>query len=342
MKLRRLRDALIILTTTFLFAEVALRALPLVVGDPLRSVIREAERIPYSSARTYGGTRVLLPPPAAADIVVVGDSFPFGTYVRAADAFPSLLAEQLHTTVINLAVGSQAPAQYQRMVELSARYTPRLVLYCIFANDFIDEHAPPQPLDEAPFGSRPGDAALYVPAIGWRDRAEAMARRASNLSLLNLLRKIYAQPAAANQSVPWRRAGLSYLFAPATYWDPQIDWNVAAVQRATATNAEFVRMADAFGRQKGFRLVVVLVPSKELVHGPMVGDAIYRDSHYRTYQELSSLVAALQIPVVDLTPELRARAAQGVQLYHTIDGHWNEAGHRAAAEVLSGVVNDRR
>lgn len=336
---RRVREALSIAAVTIAIGEIGLRLLPFAVDDPLRSLIREAQRIPLSNARTYGGTRVLLPPVVHADVVIVGDSFPFGTYVRESDTFAALLARSTGTTIVNLAVGSQSPQQYQRMVELAVRYHPSLVIYCVFANDFTYAgNVVPRTLsDDVPFGGRPEDEALYLEAPRWADRVERVGRQLSNASVINLLRKLMSQPAATHQSVRWQRDDLSYAFASAAYWDSQIDWNTPAVQRGTALNATFIENADRFLRAHGSRLLVVLEPSKEMVYGPVVGDAIYRGSHYQTYLELAARLSNSGVAVVDLTPALRNLGANH-QLFHTIDGHWNEPGHRAVADILQPMV----
>jgi hypothetical protein len=339
-RLRWLRDAIFIALTTFLLAEAGLRALPLFVGDPLKSLIVEARRIPLSNTRTYGGTRILLPAAADADMVVVGDSMAFGTYVRERDTFAAVLARDTGRRVVNLSVGSQTALQYQRMAEVSVAYRPELLIYSLFANDFLydGEVAIRQLAADVPVGGRAEDRALYLERIDLKDRTVAIGKWFSNLSAINLLRKLLAQPAAAHQSVAWQRGPLSYMFAPAGYWDPQIDWTTPAVRRATAINAALIEQTGAFARAHGIRLIVLLMPSKEMVHGPMVGDAIFRDTHHQTYRELAARLRAQQIEVIDLTPALRARAAAGHQLFHTIDGHLNEEGHRTVAAALVGAT----
>ncbi len=47
------------------------------------------------------------------------------------------------------------------------------------------------------------------------------------------------------------------------------------------------------------------------------------------------------LPVLDLSPALRSAAAEGEQLYFTLDGHWTAAGHRMAAEALEDFMAPR-
>jgi hypothetical protein len=48
------------------------------------------------------------------------------------------------------------------------------------------------------------------------------------------------------------------------------------------------------------------------------------------------------IPFLDLTPAFRAAASDGATLYNYADTHWNDAGHRLAAEALIEVLGKAR
>jgi hypothetical protein len=72
-----------------------------------------------------------------------------------------------------------------------------------------------------------------------------------------------------------------------------------------------------------------------------------RKSTKRTLPFLDTSVEAFRIlakeagmRAIDLTPELRRRAARGEALYHPFDSHWNSAGRRAAAETIALALED--
>jgi hypothetical protein len=330
-RFRWLRDLVAIAAVTLLLAELGLRALPWVVGDPLKSLIEEAGRIPLSNVRVYsgfsGGTRRLLPPTQAADVLVVGDSVPFGTYVREADTFPALLEKDTGKKVINLAVGSQAPPQYNRMVEIGLqRYSPKLLLYCIFANDFDYPSAPKE------------DSELFLPELNTAERAAMLVKRLTNLSRLYQLRKLMQQPSVGFASVPWKDGDLSFMFAPAAYWDRLVGWDTPAVKEAVEINAGLAGAAKRLADGKASAFAAVLLPSKEMVYGPIAGDRIYRDAHYETYRQLTARLEASGIRTVDMTGELQKAAHTRQKLFHTIDGHLNENGHRLIAAALGSAI----
>src|SRR5262245_26333828 len=111
----RLMSTALIALLTFLLLELALRLLPFVLSEPQASFFSEAARIPISNTRMYDGVAIALPPTADAEVLVVGDSVPFGSYVSAEETFPARLQEATGMRVINLSVGSMGPHEYNRM-----------------------------------------------------------------------------------------------------------------------------------------------------------------------------------------------------------------------------------
>lgn len=333
------------LVTTFLLLEVALRLLPSFAREPLRSLVLEAGRIPLSNRRILpGGVQIFLPVLQHADILVVGDSFPFGTYVDGKHTFPSRLAERLQVMVANLAVASQSPPAYNRMLEIGSRYHPKLVLYCLFANDFNygSEFEARSISSENANKTLPGDAELFVTEPSAQQRLGIALRHLTNLSLSYQLYKLLQQPAQKVPSVEWRKDVIYFKFAGRGYWDNWVGWQTPQVQEGTRFNVRL--MAQAFQRVHGLasHLLVVLQPSKEMVYAPFVGDlaaSIYDESHYETYVRVAEMLGREHIPYVDLTPELRRVAAESPQpLYHAIDGHWNERGHDEVARILASYI----
>src|SRR3970040_3194742 len=55
-------------------------------------------------------------------------------------------------------------------------------------------------------------------------------------------------------------------------------------------------------------------------------------------ETFSRLLSARDIPYLDLTPIFRMQAQSGEALYYPIDGHWNQAGHKLAADSAGAVI----
>jgi lysophospholipase L1-like esterase len=58
-------------------------------------------------------------------------------------------------------------------------------------------------------------------------------------------------------------------------------------------------------------------------------------------RRLRDLAADLEVPFLDLTEAFRAHSAAGEQLVFPIDGHWNPAGHRLAAQEIAAWLRER-
>jgi len=335
--------ALLLLVSLMLF-EGTLRICAPLLPEPARSMVQEANRIRLCNTRMFDGTAILLPEAQQADVVVVGDSFPFGTYVRARDAFPAQLGRATGLRVVNLGVGSTAPPEYNRLVDVGLRYSPALVVYCVFANDFnlasvVQGQDPPAVTATA--GRLARDDRLFRRETTTQMQLQTLRKRLTNLSLLLQIFKMHRQPIAKNRDqVPECVNGRCFIFAGTNFWDSQISWDDPAVRRSTETIAALIQRVGELGRQSRFSMLVTLIPSKEMVYGTSAksGPRIYSEAHHRTYDELKARVDAMGIPCLDLTLRLREIAKSGVPLYFSMDGHFDEEGHAQVAALLAGYL----
>src|SRR3970040_2780004 len=55
-------------------------------------------------------------------------------------------------------------------------------------------------------------------------------------------------------------------------------------------------------------------------------------------ETFSRLLSARDIPYLDLTPIFRMQAQSGEALYYPIDGHWNQAGYKLAADTAAPII----
>ena len=98
-----------------------MRLAPAFLQEPARSALEEAARIRLSNVRMYPRqTGIRLPASERADILVVGDSFPFGIYEAAEDVYATLVGNVLQKNVVNLGIASTQPSTYNRMLEVGA------------------------------------------------------------------------------------------------------------------------------------------------------------------------------------------------------------------------------
>jgi len=91
--------------------------------------------------------------------------------------------------------------------------------------------------------------------------------------------------------------------------------------------------------RSGLRLLVVLVPTKRQIYGPMLEPPSRSlDAAFGSFARLDEDLRARGVAVVNLAPifrrEAEARVARGELLYWRDDTHWNPAGIRLAAEEI--------
>ncbi len=338
---RRCLTLILIFLLTFGSLELSLRWLTPFSPQPLKSLLSESAQHSFSNRRLHGtwknGTAILLPPIETKDVLFVGDSFPFGSYVKEENTFPVRFETLTGRTIVNLGVPATGLGSYNRMLEVGHSYHPRQVFYCIFSNDFSDEGPPPsRPLFIANgTKSLPGDSRLFLRKLSLRQQAKDAIKQIIHASLAYRLFNQWLH-AGSFHSLPTFWEKHFFLFAHKDFADRVLQ-DPAAEIRLEAV-AELIREAHKFTSHWPSQFTVVLLPPKEFVYGPLLGEAgklMYEDAHYRRFQKLMRLLDASKISYIDTTPFLRKRAAEKVKLYFSIDGHFSEEGHNAVSELLA-------
>ncbi len=129
-----------------------------------------------------------------------------------------------------------------------------------------------------------------------------------------------------------------YQTPPAPAWQAAFDLTAALIEEM---------QAEAQGMGAGF--AVVLANSQEEIYP---GEWQRIEARYprmqgkdwsveQPRQEALRILAQAGIPSLDLVPIFVAAAADGARLHFPINGHWNEAGHRLAAEALAGFLHEQ-
>jgi hypothetical protein len=98
-------------------------------------------------------------------------------------------------------------------------------------------------------------------------------------------------------------------------------------------------------RGHGLKVVVLLVPDKYTVYGPLTPDASWEPEGGRLLAGIEERLRSSGIPAVNVTSLFRARAAEGLSrheyLYWRDDTHWNARGIALAADAVWQEVSAR-
>ena len=279
------------------------------------------------------GFRNVWPWPAAADIVVVGDSFVFGYGVMDQQAWPAVLNHALpQYCTLNLGLIGAGPEQYLRVYETFGRQMqPRVLLIgMLMANDGWDAVM--------------FDHWLALGATGnymkWRDYGRYIFTPRDPIEgLKNLGRRYsYLYNLAQGAYKTWRWGGLEILpFADGSQLQLVPSQLGEATARAQPDQPGFDLILKALTRlhtlatANNTHVLVIFQPGKEEVYLPLLGKPAVDPG--------AALHLALDqqgIDTLDLTNAFRQHAQAGERLFFEVDGHPNQYGYKLIAqEVLA-------
>lgn len=261
------------------------------------------------------------PWPTPARAVLLGDSMAFGYGAPDGQDWPTRLRERLPGLgLVNLGLIGSGTLQHERIYgRFAAPLQPPLTLLALFAgNDLDDDRAFARWLEQGARGSYrrfrgQGDRWLDGGVVGLVQRthlfwfATELARGLANRSRGRTLE--LADGTRLQLVLP----------RPDAYTSADLDRTVAAVARLR-------RKVEAGGG----RLLVLLMPTKEEVYLPLLGESAASPS-----AAVGARLAEQGLTTLDLGEALRARATRdGRPLYFAIDGHPNSAGQAIIAEAV--------
>jgi hypothetical protein len=301
----------------------------------------------------------LEPAPGERRVAFVGDSFVEGFSADAESALPAAFAARaraagLRVEALNLGVAGAGLASYARLLrDALPLLRPQDVLLVLYANDLL-----PLPFDPAwlagaptPERARPLEPRLLYVLRAWR--AGRRVPRRWHEAPFNYL------PAVPDPRNPWSaersaaelarfvpedlaRAMRAGRFNPAlARWFP---WAREALRRPVDWTPHLAALAD-FAQSREVRLLVVYIPTKSQVsdrylahqarYSPPGSALRLSGGEWQGHARgLARSCAALDLPFLDLGPELRAREAAGPELFWSYDDHLRSRGYRALAEVV--------
>jgi lysophospholipase L1-like esterase len=270
------------------------------------------------------GFRNSSPWPQRAHIVVLGDSMAFSYGVEDNEAWPAVLAEQLPgSRIINLGLMGAAPQQYFRIYETFGQsLEPDLVLFCLFPGNDVK------------------DAGLFARWERAGSKGDYYVQRFLNddanpeVGIRGLLRQSYF---VILLRYAWRNTGSQLRGRTIDFPDggqmqlaPSFRLDLEHQDRANFRLAmDAVHQTRELAERNGSEFLVVLVPTKEAVYLPLLGE----EPPAVISQFVEELKAA-GIPYLDLTPGFQARARQQERLFFKVDGHPNAAGYRLVADLI--------
>lgn len=271
----------------------------------------------------------------SATVALIGDSFLEWSNVGQADLLGSVLERRLGVPVANLGQAGYGPMQ-ERIVltRFALPLRPRVVVWQFFeGNDLTDLTRYEEWIRDWPRIRARQDAFSERSLLrnAWRTAVALAARRTS-------VDASTAQARACTVIAGQARDSTLYFAYPGL---PLGERQLAGLAKVDSLVAD----AQAEASRQGAQLVLMFVPTKFRVYGPLCTYPVGGEARGWVVNDMPERIAAWaaagNLPFLDLTPALREAALDGPLVYFIDDGHWTPRGHQVAADTLAGFLQSR-
>lgn len=274
-------------------------------------------------------------PPGARRVLVLGDSFTFGSAVDAGATYPRRLEQLLGpgVEVVNAGVPRYSTVQEATWLEREgpAWGADAIVLGFFVGNDVWENLTGTHGQD-----LRVENGELVERKRGQRSFLRRLRGRSRLYRLFKDLPELVSDRVRGDDALTRKYHELELARAAVCLRDEPASWSEAW----TRTREALARVAAAAAG----RPVVLLVIPDELQVDATLRAAVFERAGAdpaaydldAPQRRLAELARQHGFHLVDPLEELRRRTAAGERLYLPLDSHWNGAGHALAAEALAG------
>ena len=318
------------------------------------------------------------------DIVVLGDSQTWGVNVHSVDAWPQQLERISGRPVYNMAVGGYGPVQYWMLTDQAISFAPKdIVVGLYFGNDIYDAYALAYSHDtyadlrsthasdhvkidtvkirakyywdeEKHFHDHYGRSSSLLGWSFWLRVHSAIGRRLNRAGLWPGATDVDYEIDRAwartypDHGVACEHAYVRTVLTPA-YRLVGLDFDDPRVTEGLRITKEVLWRTQQKVNRSGIRLVVLLIPTKELVYAELLQPDIRPTGTYarliemenRARTEVASWCAAKRIACVDALPNLRHAIIRRQPIYPSnTESHPNAAGYGVLAATVSAALNN--
>jgi hypothetical protein len=265
--------------------------------------------------------------------IAAGDSFTLSLQVDFASTYEERLGADLGRSFLNAGVdGYSTPQAMARAARLDRALDTDGVLLTFFLGNDLQDNVNVRTMRGVVSHLPPGSP-LPRPPIGFWERF--LARNSAVYAHYRVRNN--AERLATRRDPRWMR------------WRDELrlftrEGDTTLAQLLGPTREALARAREETAA-RGDRLVVAVAPPALVVHEER-REATFRlmdlDPARATpdapAQAVLRLLAELDIPSCDLTPDLRAAARDGDAVYYRYDGHWTRTGHAVVARTLAACA----
>jgi hypothetical protein len=276
------------------------------------------------------------------DVACIGDSFVF---VQWSD----ILREKTGLRVGNFGVMGYSPPQYTIVLKRYVlKLKPKAVFYCIYANDAFEaaeyEEWKKSGTDWFTFqrGAWFGYLSSHIGRLFVKEHLLRFSRIYALLDLALIHRRQSPLAGLAARSIPSQSGNLNLVFERG-FFIGLTDMKNEKVQRGLMLIRDSLAEAGRLCREANVRLIVILIPPKELVHYDTLRSLARPDDPIGNlpefYRALREICGALNLEFYDVTERFREESAKsGKAFYKALDVHWDKEGRELMAQIAAEIL----
>jgi len=290
--------------------------------------------------------------------IAIGDSFTRGAEVPPNSDWPALLNKNYGHRIFNLGIGGASTVE--ELTVLQNIQFPRsieTVVLGIFHNDIIENVDQLRRLTEEgpqPFlnrSNRASDVSKYescvAPWWSWIRKSKCVYLYSYAISTTV---DIYRQFSLGDSYQKQVRDLTPYIYDDASRWYVPKTLNLAGYHSLDAytrmhdehiaTTMALISVMNDYLAERNIKLIAVYFPAAHEVYAAEFGKLLNQQvSHLASFATLlQPHMAALNIPCLDITGQLRKVRLSEAPLYRRFDQHFSRSGHQAAARIIAPFV----
>ncbi len=301
--------------------------------------------------------------PQKSDIVAIGDSQTYGVSADTRHSWPATLAKIIDKPVYNMALGGYGPVHYYSLLKTKAALLkPKTVIIGFyFGNDFIDSYnlvysnenwkylrkgGATKLLDANAFvDTKPPKKRFLGGLRDWFSRNSILYRIITRLKIFDTIREREILQSGKN-IVTLKVDKAPMFFDPKPRLANLSMKNPKVIKAIDIIKTTFLDIRK-FTQNKGIRLIVLFIPTKELVYArqlvaaSMAPDGSPLEQLFSSERQMRNLMSSFlksnNIEVVDALPAL-SEGSQKQAIYPFNDGHPNAKGYAIIAEKVANYL----
>jgi len=297
--------------------------------------------------------------PEKSDIVAIGDSQTYGVSADSRHSWPATLSNLIDSPVYNMALGGYGPVHYYSLLKNKAvLLKPKTVIMGFyFGNDLVDSYnlvysnenwkylrkdQVKKLLDANAFvDTKPKKKRFLGGLRDWLSSNSILYRIITRLKIFDSFRRRELAQSGKNL-ITLEISKVPMIFDPEPRLKNLSMKNPKVVEAIDIIKTTFLDI-KTFTKDNGIRLIVLFIPTKELVHArqliaaSMAPDGSTPDQLFKSERQvrdlMSSFLKSNDIEIVDSLPAL-SKASLKEAIYPFNDGHPNGKGYAVIAEEV--------